>query len=139
MKMKFTNDQTVQTNAHPNPLGKPSPLTTEGLALSMQEIRTDIRWIKEAIDKIEIRMDKIEARLGELNNGVSDKAKKIVEEEKEELKEDIEEIKETLEEYDKRLIAVEKHDWMEVGIAAALGSLFGGGVITLLVKILLKI
>lgn len=126
-----------QVNVHANPLGKPNGLTTEGLALSVQEMRTDIKWIKDILGKMEARMDKIESRLGELNNRVSDKAKKIIEEEKAELKEDIEEIKETLEEHDRRIKAVERHDWMEVGVAATVGSLFGGGLIAIIIKVLL--
>lgn len=122
-----------QTNLHPNPLSKPNGLTTEGLARIIAVIETDIKWIKKEFEKRNGQIDELEREIKTISKLLSEFSVQ-----RKSMADDIEEIKEALKDHENRIRAVERHDWIEVGIASAIGSLIGGGIVALLIRALLK-
>jgi len=125
----MANDE--QINLHPNPMGKPNGLSLEGLAKALAVLQNDVAWIKQELQKRDGQIDSLQNEIQKVSNMLAT----IVTKDKN-FEEDLKDIKKVLQDHETRLRSAERHDWMEVGIAATLGSLFGGGLIALLIKLM---
>lgn len=118
-----------QIKLHPNPLGKPNGLTVEGLAQVIAVIQNDIEWIKNEFEKRNGQIDEMQDEI----RGISELLKVHITKEQN-LEGTINDIKKTLKDHEQRIRATERHDWMEIGVAATLSSLLTGGVVMLILK-----
>lgn len=120
-----------QINLHPSPLGKPNGLTVEGLARVIVAMQKDIEWIKKDSEERKKQLSKLDTQLTkaiELLNS------RVVWERS--IDQAIDEIRQRLNDHENRIRATERHDWMEIGIAAAVSGLLSSSLILLILRLL---